>query len=77
VAAGDHRVQPRTERRAARVLQVGSTDLTYLIDNYQRSTWGFASKNFYAEFLAALSIMSEGEGEMVLTDASDQASVRD
>jgi membrane-bound lytic murein transglycosylase D len=44
-------------RRA--VALVGSSDLSYLIANYQRSTWGFASKNFYAEFLAALHIISD------------------
>ncbi len=29
-----------------------SEDLDYLIENAQRSTFGFASKNFYAEFIA-------------------------
>ncbi len=29
-----------------------SDDLAYLIDNAQRSTFGFASKNFYSEFIA-------------------------
>ena len=43
-------------RRA--IALVGSADLPYLIANYQRSTWGFASKNFYAEFLAVLHIVS-------------------
>jgi membrane-bound lytic murein transglycosylase D len=47
---------PNGVRRAVNL--VGSTDLTYLIDNYQRSTWGFASKNFYAEFLAAVAVVS-------------------
>lgn len=42
---------PNGVRRA--VLAVGSTDLVDLIDNYQQASWGFASKNFYAEFLAA------------------------
>lgn len=41
--------------------KVGSTDLAYLIDNYDRATWGFASKNFYAEFLAAMRIMSNSD----------------
>ena len=40
------------------VEQVGSTDLVYLIDNYAKSTWGFASKNFYAEFLAATTVLA-------------------
>lgn len=48
---------PNGVRRAVNL--VGSTDLSYLIDNYQRSTWGFASKNFYAEFLAALKAVSD------------------
>ena len=48
---------PNGVRRAVQL--VGSTDLVYLIDNYQRSTWGFASKNFYAEFLAALAIVRD------------------
>lgn len=37
--------------------ETGSEDLVYLIQHYQRDTWGFSSKNFYAEFLAALKIM--------------------
>ncbi len=36
-----------------------SDDLVYLINNYHKSTWGFASKNFYAEFVAALGLMNE------------------
>ena len=32
----------------------GSKDLVDIIRNYNSSTFGFASKNFYAEFLAAL-----------------------
>jgi membrane-bound lytic murein transglycosylase D len=41
------------------VEQVGSTDLVYLIDNYEKSTWGFASKNFYVEFLAATTVLAQ------------------
>lgn len=33
---------------------VGSRDITRLIRDYEGKGWGFASKNFYAEFLAAL-----------------------
>lgn len=33
--------------------QMGTTDLVQLIKRYKKSTWGFASKNFYAEFIAA------------------------
>jgi len=58
---------PNGVRRAVNL--VGSMDLAYLIDNYERSTWGFASKNFYAEFLAALAIVRE------LPDGERQASV--
>jgi len=54
---------PNGVRRA--VEKVGSTDLIVLIDKYEQGTWGFASKNFYAEFLAALSVLSEPEGESV------------
>jgi membrane-bound lytic murein transglycosylase D len=44
------------------ILQAGSTDLGYLIDNYRKSTWGFASKNFYAEFLAAAEVLAAQPG---------------
>ncbi|MEM6732103.1 MAG: lytic transglycosylase domain-containing protein [Myxococcota bacterium] len=33
--------------------QLKTKDLGELIERYQKSTWGFASKNFYAEFIAA------------------------
>lgn len=36
------------------VRRLGSTDLTYLINHYDNSAFGFASKNFYTEFLAIL-----------------------
>ena len=49
---------PNGVRRAVNL--VGSNDLAFLIDNYQRSTWGFASKNFYAEFLAAMAVVANG-----------------
>jgi membrane-bound lytic murein transglycosylase D len=52
---------PNGVKRAVRL--VGSTDLTYLIDNYQRSTWGFASKNFYAEFLAVLHVLNKAASD--------------
>ena len=38
------------------VQEVGSRDLPVLIDKYSSGSFGFASKNFYAEFLAALQI---------------------
>jgi membrane-bound lytic murein transglycosylase D len=39
---------------ARAVKQTGTTDLPELIQLYKSETFGFASKNFYAEFLAAL-----------------------
>jgi membrane-bound lytic murein transglycosylase D len=36
---------------------VGSRNLVDLIQNYQSPTFGFASKNFYAEFLAVIDIV--------------------
>lgn len=41
-------------RRAVR--QVGSDQITDLIEHYQNSRWGFASRNFYAAFLAAVEV---------------------
>jgi membrane-bound lytic murein transglycosylase D len=41
------------------VKKVGSSNLVDLINNYKKSSWGFASKNFYAEFIAVLAILSE------------------
>jgi membrane-bound lytic murein transglycosylase D len=51
-------------RRA--VEKTGTTDLVKIIATYKKQTWGFASKNFYAEFLAALSVMREMEQKEVL-----------
>ena len=41
-------------KRAIR--DVGSRKLVDLINNYKKSTWGFASKNFYAELIAMIRI---------------------
>jgi membrane-bound lytic murein transglycosylase D len=49
------------EGMARAVSQVGSSDLVAIIKNYQSPTFGFASKNFYAEFLAALEVGKERE----------------
>jgi membrane-bound lytic murein transglycosylase D len=38
------------------VEEIGSRNLVDLIRNYEHSYWGFASKNFYAEFLAAVDV---------------------
>ena len=35
---------------------VGSTDISRIIREYDGKSWGFASKNFFAEFLAALEV---------------------
>ncbi|MFQ5851056.1 MAG: transglycosylase SLT domain-containing protein [Candidatus Binatia bacterium] len=43
------------------VAQVGSTDLMEIIQRYRSRTFGFSSKNFYAEFLAALEVASNDE----------------
>jgi membrane-bound lytic murein transglycosylase D len=43
------------------VAQVGSRDLMDLINNYESRMWGFASKNFYAEFIAAVQVATNIE----------------
>lgn len=42
-------------------LKTGSRDLMDFIANYESRTWGFASKNFYAEFLAAVEVAKNVE----------------
>lgn len=41
--------------------QVGSRNLMDLINNYSHRYWGFAPKNFYAEFLAAVDVAKNSE----------------
>ncbi|MCH7569378.1 MAG: transglycosylase SLT domain-containing protein [Deltaproteobacteria bacterium] len=41
--------------------QVGSSDLMAIIRHYKSRTFGISSKNFYAEFLAALEVASKVE----------------
>jgi len=41
---------------ARAVSEIGSNDLVTLIQKYNHRYWGFAPKNFYAEFLAAVEI---------------------
>lgn len=41
---------------ARAVAQIGSDNLVDLINNYSHPYWGYAPKNFYAEFLAAVEI---------------------
>lgn len=36
--------------------EIGGSSLVELIDRYEGSRWGFAAKNFYAEFLAAVDV---------------------
>jgi peptidoglycan lytic transglycosylase D len=43
------------------VSEVGSDDLMEIIRRYEAPAFGFASKNFYAEFLAALEVVRESE----------------
>lgn len=58
---------PNGVRRAVKA--VGSTDLIHLIAHYKRDSFGFASKNFYAEFLTVLSILRDQVGPTVLATA--------
>jgi membrane-bound lytic murein transglycosylase D len=51
-----------------------TTDIDAIVDNYQSRTFGFASRNFYAAFLAALEIDSHPEkyfGAIQLDPPSD------
>jgi membrane-bound lytic murein transglycosylase D len=41
---------------ARAVAEIGSDNLVDLINNYSHPYWGYAPKNFYAEFLAAVEI---------------------
>jgi len=43
------------------VEQLNSRDLVYIINNYKSRSFGFASKNYYAEFLAALDVYRKAE----------------
>lgn len=46
-------------RRASR--QVGTTDIGVIVRKYRSRTFGFASRNFYVEFLAALEVDRNAE----------------
>lgn len=50
-----------TEGLSRAIAKVGSRELADLIRRYQSRTWGFASKNFYAEFLAAVEVAKNVE----------------
>lgn len=43
------------------IAEVGSRDLMEIIRRYQNSSFGFASKSFYAEFLAAVEVAKRSE----------------
>lgn len=54
-------------RRAAR--RLGTKDISKIVRDYRSRTFGFASRNFYVEFLAASSVASDAEryfGPLVL-----------
>ncbi len=60
---------PGSLRKAVKVL--GTDDIGVIISNYKADSFGFASENFYSEFLAALIVQSyshEVFGEMVSHD---------
>ena len=50
-----------TEGMFRGIKAVGSRDLVELIRNYESPSFGFASKNFYAEFLAVVEIATHSE----------------
>jgi membrane-bound lytic murein transglycosylase D len=41
------------------VRQVGSSSIVAIVENYQSRTFGFASRNFYAEFVAAATVFAD------------------
>jgi membrane-bound lytic murein transglycosylase D len=51
---------PRSVKRA--IKKVGSTDINEIIENYGGRRFGFASKNFYATFMATVEISEKPEG---------------
>lgn len=64
---------------ARAVEAVGSSDLEDLIREYRSRTWGFASKNFYAEFLAARHVLDHREeifGDWVASPPASRREVR-
>lgn len=61
---------PYGVRRA--VESMGTRSIIDLINGYQKSTWGFASKNFYAEFIAALRLVRRAaSAELALATAPE------
>lgn len=56
------------------VQATGSKDIGYIVANYQGPRFGFASRNFYAQFLAALEVEREAEkyfGQLKLDPAPE------
>ncbi len=43
------------------VRRLGTNDLPTIIEKYKSRRFGFASRNFYAEFLAAIDVMEQGQ----------------
>ena len=56
-------------RRAVRT--VGSSDIADLIEYYNGRTWGFASRNFYAAFLAAAEVDFQAHKYFGIVDRED------
>jgi len=53
--------------------EVGSSDITKVIDEYQGPLFGYASMNFYSEFLAAVDVYNNYQqyfGQLVLDEPS-------
>jgi membrane-bound lytic murein transglycosylase D len=46
---------------ATAVSQLGTTDLGVIVENYRGRAFGFASRNFYSEFLAARDVLRNAE----------------
>jgi membrane-bound lytic murein transglycosylase D len=63
-------------RRAA--LKLGTRDITTIVRNYRSRSFGFASRNFYVEFLAANAVASDAEfyfGPLVLDRPVDHETI--
>lgn len=60
------------------VKQTGTTDIVAIIENYRSSSFGFASRNFYAEFVAAARVFADAPryfGELTLEEPLELARV--
>ena len=56
LAAGADRLQPRQRRHARAKETMGTDDIVKIVRGYTSRSFGFASRNFYVSFLAALEI---------------------